>query len=326
MVPSIRVGDKDSHFGCDVVQSLPYCGPSLPQLLFDQHGTQKFKDHVGPVQQGQFLVEAWGTGRQGPGQDRPLPPYPTNPSLTSFTILFSVSCASSFCRPDMDLLRSGGGRVRGAGKTLLEKRHVPQTPAILVRRKRVGRQAGRAARRGVGRGCAGPRPYPSAAAGISPLPPAASSGSAQPWRRRARGRGALGLTLREARASCDGLAPGGDSSPEGRPLGAQRLLPSYSHGPGRSRWQLQQDPKPKHSLTLVLPSVMINPEVNKGCWECYHLMHVGNCSSDAFNKRRSAKNTNFEDSRQDGERKTENLNAPFLGTWSRPCLSFVTRA
>lgn len=142
MVPSIRVGDKDSHFGCDVVQSLPYCGPSLPQLLFDQHGTQKFKDHVGPVQQGQFLVEAWGTGRQGPGQDRPLPPCPTNPSLTSFTILFSVSCASSFCRPDMDLLRSGGGRVRGAGKTLLEKRHVPQTPAILVRRKRGGEAGG----------------------------------------------------------------------------------------------------------------------------------------------------------------------------------------
>lgn len=57
----IRVGDKDSHFSCDIVQSLPYCGPSLPQLLFDQHGTQKFKDHVGPIQQGQFLVEAWGT-------------------------------------------------------------------------------------------------------------------------------------------------------------------------------------------------------------------------------------------------------------------------
>ena len=29
-------------------------------------------------------------------------------SLTSFTILFSVSCASSFCLPDMDLLKSGG--------------------------------------------------------------------------------------------------------------------------------------------------------------------------------------------------------------------------
>lgn len=27
--------NKDSHFSCDIVQPLPYCGPSLPQLLFD---------------------------------------------------------------------------------------------------------------------------------------------------------------------------------------------------------------------------------------------------------------------------------------------------
>lgn len=71
----ITVGWKeDSHLSCDVVQPFPHCGPSFPQLLFDQHGPQKFKHHVGPIQQGQFLVEEWEK-HQNHFQDRsPLAP------------------------------------------------------------------------------------------------------------------------------------------------------------------------------------------------------------------------------------------------------------
>lgn len=51
-------------------------------------------------------------------------------SPTSFTILFSVSCASSFCRAVTDLLRSGVG-VGGAHK---KKRggESPRLPLVLA--------------------------------------------------------------------------------------------------------------------------------------------------------------------------------------------------
>lgn len=76
-----RCWNKDSHFSCDVVQPFPHCGSSLSQLLFDQHGTQKFKDHVGSIQQGQFLMEGQDICDQKHCQDK-FPPRPTNPVLS----------------------------------------------------------------------------------------------------------------------------------------------------------------------------------------------------------------------------------------------------
>ena len=294
---------EDSHLSCDVVQPFPHCGPSFPQLLFDQHRPQKFKHHVGPIQQGQFLMEEWEKHDQNHYQDRSLL-APQISSLSPPSRYYSLLVA-----PLVSASLTWIYSSLADGKVCLETSHVPpdhHSPGEKVelrKQARVGRRdrewgeyrEGEAAAGwgqvwdrihylGIDLGSEGtaarsslPRSlYPSEAVDISPLLPAASSGLAQPWRGRkpaGSGRGPLGLTLWKVPGlrKVPFLACGGDSPREAAPRGTHCSLSwsgiSTHRRPQRVAGETEPlTPQPNRSRTHVLASILVNPEVNRECW------------------------------------------------------------